>query len=90
MADPTYAVRRLEHGRDYPYDAPDTWRRQNLDQPPPPAKDWAHAAARGVIADLCDRRDIKRGFEGVDGATRKEIVRTLAAIIRLAQKEGFQ
>lgn len=74
----------LGHGARFPYDAPDGCETHSL---PPPA-DWAHAAARGVLADLRDRRDIKRGFERVDEDVRKEIVESLAAIIRLAAGGG--
>lgn len=66
----------LKRGDQYPYDAPDEY------ETPPPAKDWAHRAARGVIADLCDRRDIKHSFGGVDEDVRVDLVETLADIIR--------
>jgi hypothetical protein len=86
----SYAQRRLELGTEWPYDAPDEWRAQDGDEAPPPPLDWAHAAARGVIADLTDRRDIKRGFENVDEEVRFEIVASLAEIMReaLAKAEG--
>lgn len=73
----------LERGAQYPYDAPDSW---SSDTPPPPAKDWAHAAARGVLADLTDRRSIKNGFRDIDEDVRLEIVESLAEIIRIAAK----
>lgn len=72
----------LEHGAKYPYDAPDDW---TSEDGPPPAIDWAHAASRGVIADLCDRGGIKHGFNDIDEEIRAEIVESLAAIIRLSQ-----
>lgn len=50
-------------------------------------KDWAHAAARGVVADLQGRRAIKWGFDDIDEEIRAEIVASLAAIIRLAHQE---
>lgn len=46
--------------------------------------DWAAKAARGVIADLTDRRNIKHGFDDVDPDVRVEIVQQMAEIIRLA------
>lgn len=49
---------------------------------PPPPTDWAHAAARGVLADLLDRKGIKHGFTDVEEDTRVEIVQSLAEIIR--------
>lgn len=67
----------FEYGQKYPYDA--------TDKGSFPKGDWAIAAARGIINDLSDRRGIKRGFEEVDLQTRREIVKTMAAIIRLSK-----
>lgn len=68
----------LETGRLFPLDAPDGG-------PPPAAKDWAHAAARGVIADLQDRRQIKDCLNSnLSEDVRVEIIEALAAIIREA------
>lgn len=78
-------LRTLEHGDKFPYDAPDAWWRAYGEEPPPP-RNWAHRAARGVLADLTDRRDIKRGFENVDEDIRAEIVDTLAVIIQAAKE----
>jgi len=80
---------RLEHGAKYPYDGgADFW--EDRTPTPPPATDWAHAAARGVLADLLDRRGIKWALddEQIDRETRAEIVQSLAAIIRLARAEA--
>lgn len=46
-----------------------------------------YRAARGILADLKDRRDIKRGFENIDHDVRCEIVDSLAAIIEFAYRE---
>lgn len=73
---------RLQHGAQFPYDASDAWWERS--GRPPRAKDWAHRAARGIIADLKDRRAIKWGFDNVDEDVRREIVATLAEIIREA------
>lgn len=76
---------RLEHGAKFPYDGgADFW--EDRVPTPPPATDWAHAAARGVLADLLDRRGIKWALEddAIEYDTRVEIVQSLAAIIRLA------
>ncbi len=68
---------RLELGREFPYN----------DRPP---KDWAEAAALGILADLCDRGGIKHALEDVecsddeDESIRNEIVMSLAMIIRRA------
>lgn len=74
----------LKRGADFPYDARDKWWNSGGKRAPK-AKDWAHAAARGVIADLTDRHTIKWSFDGIDEATRREIVQTMAAIIRMAK-----
>lgn len=78
------AAIRLAHGAAYPYDASDEWWDGDASNPPA-ADDWAHAAARGVLADLNDRRGIKHGFDDVDEGIRAEIVASLAAIIRVAE-----
>lgn len=78
----------IEHGGKFPYDASDAWwSAQYGASPPPSPTDWAHVAARGVLADLQDRRDIKRPFEEIDEDVRVEIVEALAAIIRLAEAD---
>ena len=76
MAD---AVVCIEIGTKYPFDASDNGR-------PRKPRDWAVVAARGVIANLMDRRGIKWAFQDIDHDTRKEIVDSLAEIIRLAAK----
>jgi hypothetical protein len=78
------AKQALAHGERYPYDAPDSWWHSSSDAGRPPATDWAHAAARGILADLNDRRGIKIGFNGIDEGVRVDIVTALADIIRLA------
>lgn len=80
---------RLQHGAQFPYDGgADFW--EDRTPIPPPATDWAHAAARGVLADLLDRRSIKQALddERIDHETRAEIVQSVAAIIRLAHSEA--
>jgi hypothetical protein len=72
MDEKQIAVRQLEHGAKFPYDGDG------------PAIDWAHAAARGVLADLCDRRGVKHELREVDDDVRVELVASVAAIIRAA------
>lgn len=79
------AKQLLSFGDKFPYDAPDIWREQSKPEPIP-AEDWAHRAARGVLADLTDRRGIKNGFDDVDEDVRKEIVNSLSSIIREAER----
>ena len=76
---------RLKHGNSFPLDAPDSWWESTGDNPPLPI-DKAHATARGVIAELQDRRGIKNGFDNLDEDIRKEIVEKLADIIRQGMK----
>jgi hypothetical protein len=78
------AAHSLKNGGKVPYDAPDSWWDATDNSEPPSPKDMAHAAARGIIADLTDRRGIKNGFKQVDEQTRKEIVERAAEIIRQA------
>lgn len=78
---------RLEHGANHPYDAgADFW--EDRTPTPPPATDWAHAAARGVLADLCDRRGVKWELDKVDHDVRAELVQSLADIIRQANADA--
>jgi len=81
------AKHRLDHGARWPYDGgPAFWEDSKA---PAPAKDWAHTAARGVLADLSDRRGIKWELEKVDHEVRAELTESLAEIIRLAHKEAL-
>ena len=48
------------------------------------AGDQAEAAALGILANLCDRRGIKHELQAVDEDIRREIVTTMAEIIRAA------
>ena len=73
------AGRDLDHGRMFPYDNPIGL-----------AVDWAHTAARGVMANLQDRRGIKQGFSDIDEDIRIEIVQSLAEVIRLAYAQANQ
>ena len=78
----------LRIGSDYPYDSTDEWQEHfSGSRLPPPAVDWAHAAARGVIAELSDRRGIKHGFNRVDEEVRLNIVESIASIIREAKNQ---
>lgn len=80
-----YARHRIEHGREFPYDG--IWEATGPDPeltPVPSADDPHFVAARGVLADLCDRRGIKWELSKVDHETREEIIATLAGIIRMA------
>jgi len=62
------------HGQKYPYDR---------DRP---NEDFAHVAARGIFADLTDRRGIKIELNRCDDDVRMEIVDAVAEIIRLAHE----
>jgi hypothetical protein len=84
------AQHRLDSGEKWPYDAPDSWWKADSPNDPPPATDWAHAAARGVLADLNDRRGIKWKLQEIDEEVRAELVASMADIIRLAAAKGAQ
>lgn len=77
----------FDRGQKYPYDATDAWWSADAENPPP-ADDWAHSAARAVLADLTDRRGIKHELEGIDEEIRAEIVQALAAVIRYSHEEA--
>ena len=81
------AIDTLAHGQAFPYDATDKWLESIDDEPFGVNAPWNVRAARGVIADLQDRRTIKWGFEEVDEETRAEMVESLAAIILAAHTE---
>ena len=66
----------LESGDEYPYEL------ETGDTTPP--TDWAHRAARGVMADLSDRCGIKHELGKVAMDVRKDMVSALADIIRSA------
>ena len=82
------AQTRLEQGARFPYDAPDKWWHSSGSEPPPSAN-WAHYAARGILADLTDRRGIKQGFDDIDEDVRSEMAMTLTDII-LAAFDGIK
>jgi hypothetical protein len=70
----------LELGDKYPYELNPG---DNLTPP-----DWAHRAARGVMADMTDRRGIKWELRHIHMDDRKDMVAALAAIIRLAHSQA--
>lgn len=76
------AKHRIKSGREYPYDAPDGWVHGKQ---APPEIDSAHAAARGILADLSDRSGIKNVLYEIDEETRIDIINSIAEIIRQAQ-----
>lgn len=49
----------IENGATYPFDASDSWRNDHC-QPARAPMDWTHAAAaRGILENLKDRREVK-------------------------------
>jgi hypothetical protein len=81
------ATHTLERGEKFPFDASDTWWKESGGKSPPKSATWSQYAARGILADLTDRRGIKQGFDEIDEDVRAEIVESLAEIIDLANKE---
>jgi hypothetical protein len=78
--DQAKALMQLKHGAAFPYDG-------DSDNPTQ-AMDWAHAAARGVLANLLDRSGIGNELEQLDEGIRDEIVEEVAEIIRVAKPKG--
>lgn len=74
MTDQIQIKRSLQLGEKYPYDGEGK------------SKDWTHLAARGILADLQDRRGIKQEFYQGDEDVRKEIIQTISDIIKEAYK----
>lgn len=88
MSEPAFL---LKHGAEYPYDAPDSWWNQDGEtREPPPPVDWAHRAARGILASMTDRCGIKHGFDDIDEDVRAEIVQAVAEVIRAAARGAEQ
>jgi hypothetical protein len=84
------AARTLQQGELFPYDAPDSWWADATREiPVPKAKDFAHRAARGIIANLRSRRSVENGFERIDEDMRIEIVNDAAEIIREALQQDL-
>lgn len=75
------AKKKIEIGNKYPYD-------MSSRGTAPEASDWAVIAARGVLADLSDRRGIKWALDDIDLPIRRKIVADLADIIRTAHAAG--
>lgn len=82
-------ARLIASGAKWPYDAPDAWWDADPAEPPPMPRDWAHAAARGILASLTDRRGIKHELDAVDEDVRAEMVETFAAVIREATRRAL-
>jgi hypothetical protein len=83
------ASRALIEGDEFPYDAADRWWCTHADvvgRPPKPS-DFAHRAARGIIANLRDRRGVKNGFDRIDEDMRIDMVNDAAEIIREAIRQ---
>jgi hypothetical protein len=89
MSEDEIAEYTLKRGLQYPYDAPDAWWEGDGKTAPAP-DDWAHAAVRGILADLNDRGGIKHGFANIDEEIRIEIVQSLARIVRAAHSKDTQ
>ena len=85
------ARQSLHSGEHYPFDAPDEWiEMYSASRLPPEAKDYAHRAARGIVANLMDRRGVKNGFNRIDEDMRIDIVEDIAAIVREAVKDELR
>ncbi|MCS0584851.1 hypothetical protein NX784_25005 [Massilia pinisoli] len=90
------AARALRRGDESLFDASQEWHRANWHEDPtinpPPATDWAHRAARGIVQELSDDHGayLEEAFhmERVGEEDRRAIIETMAAIIRRAAVES--
>ena len=71
------AKKSLEHGASFPFECWD----DDGNCTPTAATSWAHAAARGIFADLSDRKGIKSALNGIDCDVMSEIVNSATDII---------
>ena len=76
------ALKALDHGARVPFDDPMPG--FNPDQAPPPARSWAHAAARGVYASLEDTNVLHRHQDVYEAEKRSEIIDGMTDIIQMA------
>ena len=78
----------LKTGETQPYDGP-FWT-GSVDEPPtmPPASDWAHAAARGVLACLCADDALYTVLGPIEEPARQVLTDNVATIIRVAFDEA--
>jgi len=78
---------RVHAGNEYPYDAPDNWWKNVAPKEIPP-RNWAHAAARGVMAELRGDSLNSRGLLEADEETRDALIHMLELIIRAAHENA--
>lgn len=91
------ASRALRRGDESPFDASQEWHRQNWHAEPkidpPPAVDWAHRAARGIVYELSDDHGalLEEAFhlERISEEGRQAIIETMTVIIRRAANENI-
>jgi len=82
----TKAQQSINHGAQFPYDGGhEFWESQNP-RTPPPATDWAHAAARGIFADLTDRRGLRNVLASISHDVVSEMVQSVTEIILTAER----
>ena len=72
----------LQHGASFPFDCWDG----DGECTATPATSWAHAAARGILANLSDRRGIDSALDNIDYDVRAEIVQSITEIILTAER----
>jgi hypothetical protein len=78
------SVQALRASATYPYDAPDAFRKSRTGSVAPPAIDWAHAAARGVMDLLSSDRRLDQELGRLRFEHRQDLVNRAGAIIRQA------
>ncbi|MGP8432922.1 hypothetical protein ACT2FY_38530 [Paraburkholderia fungorum] len=89
------AVTALARGDERPFDASQAWHEENWHRDPaaspPPAEDWAHRAARGIVKELSDDHGVRLEeafhLERISEEDRRAIIETMTVIIRQAWRE---
>lgn len=80
------AQQSINHGAEFPYDAGHEFWDGSHPRVPPPATSWAHAAARGIFADLTDRRGLKNLLASISREVASEMVQSVTEIILTAER----
>lgn len=74
---------RVERGASFPFDGSDEFWSTDETFQADPARNWVHAAARGIMSDVRDRRGIKQSFQIFEWleADRVKLISDLSGII---------
>lgn len=84
--EPTKSQQCINHGAQFPYDGGQEFWEGSRHRVPPPATNWAHAAARGIFADLTDRRGLRNVLASISHDVVSEMVQSVTDIILTAER----